>query len=143
MTVAAAASSFRPCRKVRYPSRFTAEIALIEIALFRVGRGERRAYPCTECGTWHLTCWETWPIASQDPTEGGAATTPEEARGTSSTAGDCRRGRNPGDVAARAAGAQLTGQRQDGSSQAPADAQHPAPAHGGRRSPIQGKATPA
>lgn len=67
-----------------------------------------------------------------DPTEGSAATTPVEARGTSSPARDSRRERNPRYDAARAAGAQVTGQCQDGQSQAPADAQYPAPAHGRR-----------
>ena len=54
-----------------------------------------------------------------------------EARGTCSPARECRRERNPSHDAARAAGAQLTGQRQSGPSQVPVAEQYPRVAHGG------------
>jgi hypothetical protein len=64
------------------------------------------------------------PPLSSIPTEGAAALTTVEARGTSSPRGIAAVSGTRAD-AARAAGAQLTGQRQDGPSQGPAHAAAP------------------
>jgi hypothetical protein len=64
------------------------------------------------------------------PQTGGDATTTAEARGTGSSSADSRRERNGRANAARAAGAQLTGQCQSGPSSAPARQQYPGGAHG-------------
>lgn len=53
-----------------------------------------------------------------------------EARGTTDRRPGCREHNREGSVG-RAAGAQLTGQRQDGPSHGPACEQHPRVAHGG------------
>jgi hypothetical protein len=61
---------------------------------------------------------------------GAAAMTTVEARGTTDPRTG-RRERTRGESVGRAAGAQLTGQRQDGPSQGPACAKYPRVAHGG------------
>lgn len=75
--------------------------------------------------------WDDLPSTSQMPPRGDAATTSVEARGSldPNLAGAVHA---PGRSVERAAGALLTGQRQDGPSQVPAREQDPAAVHGGR-----------
>jgi hypothetical protein len=67
----------------------------------------------------------------QDPNEGDTAPTTVEARGRPETRPGCREHNPESGNVGRAAGAHLTGQRQDGPSGVPAIEQHPRPAHGG------------